>query len=56
MGREPSKTRMNRVVEDPNQELQQIQLGFFTNAGGLPIAVNDQMIGAVGQVSSILGV
>src|SRR6187455_1900391 len=43
MGREPSKSRMNRVVEDPNQELQQIQLGFFTNAGGLPIAVNDQM-------------
>src|ERR1700678_1230333 len=26
MGREPSKTRMNRVIEDPNQELQLIQL------------------------------
>ncbi len=48
MGREPSKTRMNRVIEDPAAEFQQIQLGFFTNAGGLPIAVNDQMIGAVG--------
>jgi uncharacterized protein GlcG (DUF336 family) len=47
-GREPSKTRMNRVIEDPNQEFQQIQLGFFTNSGGLPILVNNQMIGAVG--------
>jgi glc operon protein GlcG len=48
MGREPSKNRMNRVIRDRNDELQQIQLGFFTNAGGLPIVVNDQMIGAVG--------
>ncbi len=48
LGREPSKTRMNRVIEDPNQEFQQIQLGFFTNSGGLPILVNNQMIGAVG--------
>src|SRR5688572_11666897 len=29
MGREPSKNRMNRVTQDPNAELQQIQLGFF---------------------------
>src|ERR1700685_2665644 len=29
MGREPSKNRMNRVIQDPDQELQQIQLGFF---------------------------
>ena len=48
LGREPSKTRMNRVIQDPNQELQQIQLGLFTNSGGLPIIVNNQMIGAVG--------
>jgi glc operon protein GlcG len=48
LGREPSKARMNRVIQDPNQEFQQIQLGFFTNAGGLPIIVNHQMIGAVG--------
>ena len=48
MGREPSKNRMNRVIEDPNAEFQQIQLGFFTNSGGLPIAVNNQLIGAVG--------
>jgi glc operon protein GlcG len=48
MGREPSKNRMNRVIEDPAQELQQIQLGFFANSGGLPIVVNKQLIGAVG--------
>src|SRR5688572_32424069 len=48
MGREPSKNRMNRVIEDPNQELQQIQLGFFPNSGGLPVTVNRQLIGAVG--------
>jgi uncharacterized protein GlcG (DUF336 family) len=48
MGRESSKVRMNRVIQDPNQEFQQIQLGFFPNSGGLPIAVNKQLIGAVG--------
>jgi len=48
MGREPSKNRMNRVLEDPNQEFQQIQLGFFPNSGGLPIVVNKQLIGVVG--------
>lgn len=48
LSREPSKTRMNRVIQDPNQEFQQIQLGLFTNSGGLPIIVNNQMIGAVG--------
>jgi glc operon protein GlcG len=48
MGREPSKVRMNRVIQNPDTELQQIQLGLFPNSGGLPIIVNDQMIGAVG--------
>src|SRR5205814_5088574 len=48
MGREPSKNRMNRVLQDPTTELQQIQLGFFPNSGGLPIVVNDQLIGAIG--------
>jgi len=48
MGREPSKNRMNRVVQDPTQEFQQIQLGFFPNSGGLPITVNKQLIGAIG--------
>jgi uncharacterized protein GlcG (DUF336 family) len=48
MGREPSKNRMNRVTQNPDAELQQIQLGFFPNAGGLPIVVNKQLIGAIG--------
>src|SRR5712671_5542187 len=46
--RSASKTRMNQVVQNPDTELQQIQLGLFPNSGGLPIIVNDQMIGAVG--------
>src|SRR6201988_1858247 len=46
--REPSKVLMNRVIEDPTTELQRIQLGLFTNSGGLPIVVNKQLIGAVG--------
>jgi uncharacterized protein GlcG (DUF336 family) len=48
MAREPSKSRMNRVLQNPEIELQQIELGFFPNSGGLPIIVNDQMIGAIG--------
>jgi uncharacterized protein GlcG (DUF336 family) len=47
-GRQPSKTRMNRVLQDPNAEFQEIQLGYFSNSGGLPIVVNKQLIGAVG--------
>lgn len=48
MDRQPSKLRMNRVIDDPTQELQLIQLGLFANSGGLPIVVNKQLIGAVG--------
>ena len=48
MRREPSKNLMNRVIQDPTRELQDIQLGFFANSGGLPIVVNKQLIGAVG--------
>ena len=48
MDRQPSKAGMNRVIEDPTQELQLIQLGMFANSGGLPIVVNKQLIGAVG--------
>ena len=48
MLRAPSKTLMNNVIEDPARELQYIQLGEFANSGGLPIVVNNQMIGAVG--------
>jgi uncharacterized protein GlcG (DUF336 family) len=48
MGREASKNRMNRVVQDPDAEFQDIQLGFFPNSGGLPILVNKQLIGVIG--------
>src|SRR6202049_3506170 len=48
MDRQPSKAGMNRVIEDPTQELQLIQLGMFSNSGGLPIVVNKQLIGVVG--------
>jgi uncharacterized protein GlcG (DUF336 family) len=48
MTREASKNRMNRVIQNPETELQQIQLGLFPNSGGLPIIVNDQMIGSIG--------
>jgi len=48
LGREPSKNRMNRVIQNPGQEFSDIQRGLFPNAGGLPIVVNKQLIGAVG--------
>jgi glc operon protein GlcG len=48
MDREPSKMLMNRLIEDPNQALQTIQLGLFANSGGLPIVVDKQLIGVVG--------
>src|SRR5437899_5387017 len=46
--RTASKTRMNQVIQNPDSELQQIQIGLFANSGGLPIIVNDQLIGAIG--------
>ena len=48
MGREASKNRMNRVVQDPNAEFEDIQLGYFPNSGGLPLLVNKQLIGVIG--------
>lgn len=48
MDREPSKALMNRVNQDPSQDLEAIQLGLFSNSGGLPIVVNKQLIGSVG--------
>src|SRR5467141_408895 len=46
--RAASKNRMNQVIQNPDAELQQIQIGLFANSGGLPIIVNDQLIGAIG--------
>src|SRR5471032_3041229 len=48
MQRGASKTNMNAVLQDPTRELQQIQLGFFPNSGGLPVVINHQMIGVIG--------
>ena len=46
--REPSKATMNRVSRDPNQEAYEVQLGFYPVAGGLPIVVDGQFLGAIG--------
>jgi glc operon protein GlcG len=48
MTRGPSKAVMNRVARDPSQEAYEVQLGYYPVAGGLPIVVNKQMIGAIG--------
>jgi len=41
--------RMNRARNDPFYQIYQITAhGLFPNSGGLPIVVNDQLIGAVG--------
>ena len=48
MQRAPSKFVMNQVTQNPNAELQRIQLGLFPNSGGLPVVINKQMIGAIG--------
>jgi glc operon protein GlcG len=46
--RAPSKVVMNQVRQNPNTELQRIQLGLFANSGGLPVVINHQMIGVIG--------
>src|SRR5258705_5244362 len=43
-----SKAIMNQVRQNPNAELQRIQLGMFANSGGLPVVVNKQLIGVIG--------
>jgi glc operon protein GlcG len=48
LGREPSKVRMNRDIQDPEHEFEDIHLGIFANSGGLPIVVDKQLIGVVG--------
>jgi uncharacterized protein GlcG (DUF336 family) len=46
--REPSKAQMNRAIRDPNTEWVGMDLGLFANAGGLPIIVDNVLIGAIG--------
>jgi uncharacterized protein GlcG (DUF336 family) len=48
LGREPSKNRMNRDIQDPAHEFEDMHLGLFANSGGLPIVVDKQLIGVVG--------
>jgi uncharacterized protein GlcG (DUF336 family) len=48
MGLEPSKSFANRVNQDPTQEDGLIQLGFYPVSGGLPIIINQQLIGVIG--------
>jgi uncharacterized protein GlcG (DUF336 family) len=48
LARGPSKNIMNLVTQDPTRELEEMHVGFFANSGGLPIVVNNQMIGVVG--------
>ena len=48
MQRGASKAVMNQVRQNPNTELQRIQLGMFANSGGLPVVVNKQLIGVIG--------
>lgn len=48
MGLQPSKSYANGVIQDPSQEGQLVQLGFYPVSGGLPIIVNQQLIGVIG--------
>jgi uncharacterized protein GlcG (DUF336 family) len=48
MGLQPSKIYANSLIRDPNREDELVQLGFYPVSGGLPIIVNQQMIGVIG--------
>ena len=39
---------MNRMIQDPGFEARLTPLGQFWNSGGLPIIVDDVLIGAIG--------
>lgn len=46
--RGPSKAQMNRATGNTDDEWTGMQVGLFSNAGGLPIVVDNQLIGAIG--------
>jgi uncharacterized protein GlcG (DUF336 family) len=47
--RQPSHARMNAARDNPfDQIYQMVAYGTFPNSGGLPIIVNNQMIGSIG--------
>ena len=48
MSLQPSKSYANSVAHDPTQEAKLVQLGFYPVSGGLPIIVNQQLIGVIG--------
>ena len=46
--RAPSKSLMNQATRNQATEWREMAIGLFSNAGGLPIIVDDSMIGAIG--------
>jgi uncharacterized protein GlcG (DUF336 family) len=46
--RRPSSLRMYTVQQDPNQMAREFSMGYFPNAGGLPIWSGKQIIGFIG--------
>lgn len=46
--RDSTHTQMNRMMQDPQLEARMRPLGMFWNSGGLPIVVNDVLIGVIG--------
>jgi glc operon protein GlcG len=48
LSRRPSKERMNNVRRNPDNEVREWNLGYFPNAGGLPIWAGNQIIGFIG--------
>lgn len=46
--RRPSVLRMNNVIRNPDRAVREWNLGYFPNAGGLPIWVDHQIIGYIG--------
>lgn len=46
--RRPSVMRMNNVIRRPERSTREWGLGYFPNAGGLPIWVDRQIIGYIG--------
>ena len=46
--RRPTVLRENNVVRNPDSAVREWNLGYYPNAGGLPIWVGDQIIGYIG--------
>lgn len=46
--RAPSKSLMNQATRNQAEEWREMDLDLFANSGGLPIVVDDRLIGAIG--------